>query len=63
LNHRTGADRWPEPVPQDVRLLYRHGVTLLGISRRGTRGRVRQAQIKPEDILRLLGPEEQLAGM
>ena len=47
---------------QDVRLLYRHGVTLLGISRRGKRvhDRVRQAQIKPGDILLLLGPEEQL---
>lgn len=47
---------------QDVRLLYRHGVTLLGISRRGkrVRDRVRQAAIKPGDILLLLGPEEQL---
>ncbi|HEY5645849.1 MAG TPA: SLC13 family permease, partial [Pseudomonadales bacterium] len=46
----------------DVRLLYRHGVTLLGISRRGTRirERVRQAQIRSGDILLLLGPEEQL---
>ena len=47
---------------QDVRLLYRHGVSLLGISRRGSRvrDRVRQAEIKPGDILLLLGPEEQL---
>lgn len=46
----------------DVRLLYRHGVTLLGISRRGTRirDRVRKATIKAGDILLLLGPEEQL---
>ena len=46
----------------DVRLLYRHGVTLLGISRRGTRirERVRKAEIKSGDILLLLGPEEQL---
>jgi di/tricarboxylate transporter len=58
----------PEGAPiagrsaQEVRLLYRHGVTLLGISRRGTRvrDRVRQAKIKPGDILLLLGPEEQL---
>jgi di/tricarboxylate transporter len=47
---------------RDLRLLYRHGVTLLGISRRGTRlrERVRDAAIKPGDILLLLGPEEQL---
>jgi len=46
----------------DVRLLYRHGVTLLGISRRGTRirERVRRATINAGDILLLLGPEEQL---
>jgi len=46
----------------DVRLLYRHGVTLLGISRRGTRirERVRRAEIKSGDILLLLGPHEQL---
>lgn len=46
----------------DVRLLYRHGVTLLGISRRGTRvrERVRRARIRPGDILLLLGPEDQL---
>ncbi|MGD8416695.1 MAG: SLC13 family permease [Pseudomonadales bacterium] len=46
----------------DVRLLYRHGVTLLGISRRGTRirERVRQATIRSGDILLLLGPDEQL---
>jgi di/tricarboxylate transporter len=45
-----------------LRLLYRHGVTLLGISRRGTRirERVRDTQIQPGDILLLLGPEEQL---
>lgn len=46
----------------DVRLLYRQGVTLLGISRKGTRirERVRKAPIKAGDILLLLGPEEQL---
>jgi len=46
----------------DLRLLYRHGITLLGISRRGTRirDRVRQAEIRSGDILLLLGPEEQL---
>jgi di/tricarboxylate transporter len=47
---------------RDVRLLYRHGVTLIGISRRGARirERVRDTQIKPGDILLLLGPDEQL---
>jgi len=47
---------------RDVQLLYRHGVTLLGISRHGTRirERVRQADIRSGDILLLLGPEEQL---
>jgi di/tricarboxylate transporter len=46
----------------DVRLLYRHGVTLLGISRRGARirERVRKTEIMSGDILLLLGPEEQL---
>ncbi len=46
----------------DVRLLYRHGVTLLGISRSGTRihERVRKTEIQSGDILLLLGPEEQL---
>ncbi|MEZ5556951.1 MAG: SLC13 family permease [Pseudomonadales bacterium] len=41
---------------RDVRLLYTHGVTLLGISRRGTRirDRVRQARINSGDILLLL---------
>jgi di/tricarboxylate transporter len=47
----------------DVRLLYRQGVTLLGISRRGERfrERVRRVRIEAGDILLLLGPEERLA--
>jgi len=47
---------------REVRLLYRHGVTMLGISRRGTRirERVRDAKIKSGDILLLMGPEESL---
>jgi di/tricarboxylate transporter len=47
----------------DVRLLYRQGVTLLGISRRGKRfrDRVRKLQIKAGDILLLLGPEDRLS--
>jgi len=46
----------------DVRLLYRRGVILLGISRKGRpiRERVRKAPVKAGDILLLLGPEDQL---
>ncbi|MHA1114350.1 MAG: SLC13 family permease, partial [Alphaproteobacteria bacterium] len=46
-----------------LQLLRRHGVTLLGISRRGRRitGRVRRATVKTGDILLLLGPTERLA--
>lgn len=46
----------------DVRLLYRHGVTLLGVSRRGRRFReqVRKLRIGAGDILLLLGPEDRL---
>jgi di/tricarboxylate transporter len=46
----------------DVRLLYRQGVTLLGISRKGEqiRDRVRKAKIKAGDLLLLLGPESQM---
>ncbi len=46
----------------DLRLQYRQGVTLLGISRRGERfrERVRKTRIEPGDVLLLLGPEEQL---
>jgi len=46
----------------EVRLLYRQGVTLLGISRKGRRirDRVRKTRIKAGDLLLLLGPEEQM---
>ncbi len=59
-------------VPQEARiagrsalslkLLYRHGVTLLGVSRNGKRfvDRVRKLEIQQGDILLLLGPEERL---
>lgn len=45
-----------------LRLLYRHSVTLLGISRQGKnfRERVRDLAIEPGDILLLLGPSERL---
>ncbi len=47
----------------DVRLLYRHGVTLLGVSRQGKkfRERVRRLEILPGDILLLYGSVERLA--
>jgi len=46
-----------------LRLLYRHGVTLLGVSRRGVpfRERVRKVEIEAGDILLLYGPSERLA--
>jgi len=46
-----------------LQLLRRHGVTLLGISRRGRRitERVRRTMVESGDVLLLLGPTEQLA--
>ena len=46
----------------DLRLAYRHGVMLLGVSRRGRsfRERVRKLQILPGDILLLYGAEDRL---
>jgi len=46
----------------DVRLLYRRGVALIGISRRGRRihDRVRKVRIEAGDILLLSGSEDQL---
>ncbi|MCC0056911.1 MAG: SLC13 family permease [Rhodobiaceae bacterium] len=48
---------------QDVRLLARHGVSLLGVSRRGVRfrKRVRHLTIQAGDIMLILGPTERLA--
>ena len=45
-----------------LRLMYRHGVTLLGVSRQGKRftQRVRDLEIKAGDILLLLGESEKL---
>lgn len=45
-----------------LQLLYRHGVTLLGVSRQGIRfhDRVRRLPIKPGDLLLLLGPDERM---
>ena len=46
----------------DLRLLTRHGITLLGVSRQGKRfrDRVRKLTIKAGDVLLLLGPQERL---
>ncbi len=46
-----------------LRLLYRHGVVLLGVSRAGERfkERIRQVEIRAGDVLLLLGPAEQLS--
>ncbi len=46
----------------DMRLQYRHGVTLLGVSRQGKsfRDRVRKLTIQAGDVLLLLGPTERL---
>lgn len=45
-----------------LQLLYRHGVTLLGVSRQGIRfrDRVRHLPIKPGDLLLLLGPDDRM---
>ncbi|MBT8039726.1 MAG: anion permease [Gammaproteobacteria bacterium] len=47
---------------RSMRLMYRHGVSLLGVSRQGKRftDRVRELEIKTGDILLLLGDPEQL---
>ncbi len=47
---------------EDIRLLYRHGIMLLGVSRQGKpfRERVRRVQIEPGDVLLLMGEQEQL---
>ncbi len=46
----------------DLRLKYRQGVTLVGISRKGrrVRDRVRKAKVRAGDILLLLGPGDRL---
>jgi len=47
---------------RSLRLMYRHGVTLLGVSRQGKRftQRVQELEIKAGDILLLLGRSERL---
>jgi di/tricarboxylate transporter len=48
---------------RSLRLMYRHGVSLLGVSRRGQRitQRVRDLEIRAGDILLLLGERDRLA--
>ena len=48
-----------------VRLLYRYGVTLVGVSRQGKRFRenVRKLTLEPGDVLLMLGPEDRLVDM
>ena len=45
-----------------LKLLYRHGITLLGVSRQGRkfRDRVRKLELRAGDVLLLLGPSERL---
>ncbi|MGH1349779.1 MAG: SLC13 family permease [Methyloligellaceae bacterium] len=47
---------------RSMQLLYRHGVTLLGVSRQGVRfrERVRKLPIQAGDVLLLMGPSERL---
>lgn len=46
----------------DLRLLYRHGIMLLGVSRKGKpfRDRVRELIIQPGDVLLLMGEEDRI---
>ena len=48
---------------RDLRLLYRRGVTLLGVSRQGRRfrERVQNLRIKPGDMVLLLGPPNRVS--
>jgi di/tricarboxylate transporter len=48
---------------RDLRLQYRHGVSLLGVSRQGSRfrDRVRELAIRPGDVLLMLGTADRLA--
>ncbi len=56
------ASRLAGKSTSSIRLLYRYGVSLVGVSRQGKRFRdkVRQLQIRPGDVLLLLGSEERL---
>jgi len=58
----TDGSRITGRCSYDLRLLARHGITLLGVSRQGKRfrDRVRKLIIEPGDVLLLLGPQERL---
>jgi di/tricarboxylate transporter len=58
----TDGERIEGRSAHSLRLMYRHGVTLLGVSRQGKRfaQRVQDLEIKAGDILLLLGNSEQL---
>lgn len=58
----TAESRIVDRSAMQLRLLYRHGVTLIGVSRQGQRfrERVRKLKVQTGDILLLVGPEEHL---
>jgi di/tricarboxylate transporter len=58
----TENSRITDRSSYDLRLLSRHGITLLGVSRQGRRfrDRVRKLIIKPGDVLLLLGRPDRL---
>ena len=59
----TEASALAGRTAQSLRLLYRYGVALVGVSRAGKRFReqVRKLTIRPGDVLLLLGADERLA--
>ncbi|MEX0346270.1 MAG: SLC13 family permease [Rhizobiaceae bacterium] len=59
----TDSSRISGRTAWDLRLLYRRGVTLLGISREGRRisDRVRKTTVKTGDVLLLMGTETRVA--
>jgi len=58
-----GSSRLAGSSTASLRLLYRYGVALVGVSRQGVRFRenVRQLTIEPGDVLLLLGSDERLS--
>ena len=58
-----GSSRLAGSSTTSLRLLYRYGVALVGVSRQGVRFRenVRQLTIEPGDVLLLLGSDERLS--
>ena len=58
-----GSSRLAGSSTASLRLLYRYGVALVGVSRQGVRFRenVRQLTVEPGDVLLLLGSDERLS--